>query len=383
MTGRRKAGRSWGPIRAETSEAAELAAFLRAQVDASGKTLEALQGEIHMAKSTISEWLAGKVPAQEFVIALIRATIPEPQLRDRRLAQAAQLLRAAASPSPPKPQPRPAAWALELAEVKAQQVETLERLTRSLEQQIQLREAAGTSAKLVMVLLAMLYKLERRISDLTDERDQLRAGHADSAALRQTQQQLTRAQELEQRAQQELRRAEEKQRQAEELAARVQAQVDHLTGELDRLGGSPIGATTDTTDNAGTTELAKPVVSSDPIGDDIDQALDRAAAVNDQDDETLQRITVDLAHEPGSEAVVPARDRKLSPTETKIVELIARGESNRAISRTLNLAPGTVETHALRIYEAYGLLSLGEGGDMNLRVLLALAYLRDRNQRHR
>ncbi|OEJ36295.1 LuxR C-terminal-related transcriptional regulator [Streptomyces agglomeratus] len=383
MTGRRKAGRSWAPIRAETSEAAELAAFLRAQVDASGKTLEVLQGEMHMAKSTISERLAGKVPDQEFVSALIRATIPEPQLRERRLAQAGQLLRAAVRPSHTKPPPRSAAWTLELAEARAQQVETLERLTRSLEQQIQLQEAAGNSAKLVMVLLAMIYKLERRISDLTDEREQLRTTQADSTALRQTQRQLTRAQELEQRAQQELRRAEEKQRQGEDLAATVQAQVNHLTDELDRLRAHPIGDTTDTGDNAAVNGLMTPVVSADLIADDIDQALVQAAAVNDQDDETLRRITTDLAHELGSSEIVPTHAHELTPTQTKVVALIGRGLTNRAIADSLGLTQGTVETHVIAIRKAYGLPSGEEGRDVNMRVLIALAYLSNRNQRYR
>ncbi|MFF5480931.1 tetratricopeptide repeat protein [Streptomyces sp. NPDC012935] len=299
MAGR--AGRPWGPIRAESAEANALADFLRAQVDASGKTLNGLAGEIPVSKTRISDYLGGKVPDQKFVSALIRATVPEPRLRERRMAEAGKLLRAAAHPSPVKPQPS-ATSALELAEARAQQVEIYDRLTRSLEQQNELREAAGNSAKLVMILLSMINGLERRITDLTSERDQLHAAHADAGALVQTQQQLTRAQEQEQRAQQELQRAQEKQRQAEELAARVQAQVEQLTDELDRLRTGATSATITGYDDPvpGTAHLA----TTDPVGDDIDEALARVVAVNDRDDQTLRRITHDLVEDVLTEEVV-------------------------------------------------------------------------------
>ncbi|MEU5666524.1 tetratricopeptide repeat protein [Streptomyces longwoodensis] len=296
-----RVGRPWGPIRAESSEAQALAAFLRAQIDASGKTLAVLAKEIHISKSRISEQIGGKVPDRDFVTALIRATIPEPRLCERRLAEAARLLQAARRPAPTAaPQPS-ADLTVELAELRTRQIETLDRLTRSLEQNNQLREAADKSAKLVMVLLTMINKLERRITDLTGEREQLRAAQADSQTLHDTQRQLSRAQEQEQRAQQELIRAQEKQRQAEELAAAVQAKVDRLTDELDRLRGT----TPDDAAGEDTHFTEQPAVSTDPVGDDIDQALERITAVNDQDDQILQTITQDLITDPPPQSVVP------------------------------------------------------------------------------
>ncbi|MEU2259737.1 hypothetical protein ABZ557_05515 [Streptomyces sp. NPDC019645] len=302
VTGRGRGGRPWGPIRAETEEAKELASFLRVQVDVSGKTLKTLATEICFGKTKISDVLAGKVPDEEFVTALIRVTVPESLLRERRLAQARQLLRAANHPAPRKASGPALSSAAELAEVRAQMVEVYDRLTRSLEQQNQLRETAGNSAKLVMVLLTMINRLERRITDLTAERDQLRTTHADPQVLRQTQQQLTRAREQEQRAEQELQRAQEKQRQAEALAARVQARVDELSDELDRLRAG----TTDAPDpDAAIARLTNPGVAADPVGDDIEQALARASEVNDQDDRLLQLITIDLDQEPDRGEVVP------------------------------------------------------------------------------
>ncbi|MFM9625126.1 hypothetical protein ACKI14_45300 [Streptomyces turgidiscabies] len=301
MAGQGRGGRPWRAIRADSAEARALARFLRAQVDASGKTLAMLAGEINVSKTQISDRLGGKVPDQEFVTALIRATIPEPRLRERRLDEAFRRLEAAAHPAP-EAHPPPVTSAVELAELRAQQVETYERLTRSLEHKNQLHEAAGNSAKLVMVLLAMINKLERRIIDLTGEREQLRAAHADPDALRQTQQQLTRAQEQEQRAQQELLRTQEKQRQAEELAATVQAQVDQLTDELDRLRSTTTnGAAAETIPANASVESA---MTADLVGDDIDQTLARITAVNDQDNQALQRINHDLLSDSPPEGVV-------------------------------------------------------------------------------
>lgn len=100
MAGRNKGGRTWGPIRAESDEAHALAVFLRAQVDASGKTLAVLAGELYLSKTKIGEHLAGRSPDQAFVTGLIAATVPEPRLRERRQNEAARLLQAAVHPIP-------------------------------------------------------------------------------------------------------------------------------------------------------------------------------------------------------------------------------------------------------------------------------------------
>ncbi|WP_328674135.1 hypothetical protein [Streptomyces sp. NBC_00328] len=302
---RQRGGRPWGPVRAESTEAEALAVFLRAQVDFSGKTLKVLEGEILHSKAKISEHLGGRVPDLAFVTALIRATIPEPQLRNRRLTEARELLQAAAHPSPRRAPP-PSATALELAEVRTQQVEVYDRLTRSLEQQNELREAAGNSAKLVMVLLSMISSLKRTITDLTSERDQLRAARATPDTLQQTQQQLARAREQDARARQELKFAQDKQRQAEELATQVQARADQLTDELDRLRTAATVPAAVGEDEMPAGRRAEPVSSGDPVGDDIDQALDQVAAVNEHDDQMLQRITHDLVRDVlPAERVVP------------------------------------------------------------------------------
>ncbi|MFD8668984.1 hypothetical protein ACFXAY_35045 [Streptomyces microflavus] len=108
------------------------------------------------------------------------------------------------------------------------------RAARTLEQRAEVERAKNNSDKLVMVLLNMIHQLDRRVTDLAKERDQLLA-RPRSEALEDAEWKLARAEEQEQRARAELRRAEEKQRQAEDLEARVTDQLRRLTDELDRL----------------------------------------------------------------------------------------------------------------------------------------------------
>lgn len=319
MAGALRGGRPWGPIRAESEEAAALARFLRAQVDASGKTLTVLADEIGYSKSRIGAFLAGNVSGERFVTALVSATtVREPRLRERRLTEAAKLLYAAEHPSPTTASTPAASAAVELAAARAQQVETYERLTRALEQQNQLHEAAGNSTKLIMVLLSMINKLEQRITDLTGEADQLRAAQGDPVILKSTRQQLARAQDQERRAQLELARAQEKQRQTEDLAAQVQARVDQLTDELDRLRTGSSDSVADDTVPARIPQQTS--ASADPVGDDIDQALARAIEVNDQDDNLLKRITDDLRTVSGPVRVIQDKQPDNSPASPDVTD---------------------------------------------------------------
>ncbi|MDV7220433.1 helix-turn-helix transcriptional regulator [Streptomyces prunicolor] len=365
MAGRVRGGRPWGPIRAESKEAKDLAEFLRDQVDASGKTLAQLAEQIHVSKSQISVGLAGKVPEPAFVTALIRAAVPEPHLREKRLAHARLLLHAATHPSPASPLP-PAASEVELAHLRAQQVETYDRLTRSLEAQNQLHEAAGNSAKLVMVLLTMINRLEQRITDLTGERDQLRAAHVDTDTLHQTQQKLARAQEQEQRAQQELLRTQEKQRQAETLAATVQAQVAQLTDELDRLRNtSTTSADTNGTENTVAPFTPSDGTTTDPVGDDFDQALTRITAVNDHDGQLLQDITHNLQQNPGEDEntvawwVVTVQDNP--PASPDTADNLSTGQIGRPQKEiVLDGSPARLFAYRLRDLRASAGLTLDQ-----------------------
>ncbi|WP_405786543.1 tetratricopeptide repeat protein [Streptomyces sp. NBC_00029] len=275
-------------------QAHRLAVFLRARVDESQRTLATLATDIAMSKAQISVYLGGKIPTQRFVTAIVDATVPAP-LRERRHQEANALLRDAHNP--PRPAPgiaAPSVGAVELAHIQARQIDIYDRLTRSLEQQADLRLAADNSAKLVMVLLGMIHKLQNRVTGLTAERDQL--AHTDhGTALETAQRKLGRAEAQTEKAREELERAEEKRRQAEELSARLQQRIDELTDDLDRLRGDEPSPHDHLPGLASALPpLAPGPVSEDPEGDDIDTALARASAINETDANTVDRITTQL-----------------------------------------------------------------------------------------
>ncbi|MFT9786486.1 hypothetical protein ACMZ5E_09700 [Streptomyces rhizosphaericola] len=296
---RKAGGRPWGPIRAENPAAHKLAETLRRHVNDSGKTLAVLGDEINMRKSQTGNYLAGKVPTEAFIIALIQATV-RPELRQRRQEEALFLREQAMRPVPRSASGSPAVpavavdpeYAVKLAAAQAQQIETYNRLARALEQWAEVEQAKSNSDKLIMVLLHMIYRLDRQVAGLVKERDKLRA-RPRSEALEAAERKLARAEEHEQRAREELRRAEEKQRQAEDLGARLTDQVSRLTDELDRLRAGDTASPLDTLP-ALVDGPQEHYTSADPVGDDIEAALAHVSAVNDEDNITLNRVSSEL-----------------------------------------------------------------------------------------
>jgi len=319
MTPKVGGGRPWGPIRAENPTARKLAETLRQHVDESGKTLAVLGGEISMGKAQTGVYLAGKVPTEAFIVALIRATV-RPELRQRRQEEALALREQAMRPAPRTATGAPVAagpgagYAVELAAAQARQIETYDRLTRTLEQRADVERAKNNSDKLVMVLLNMIHQLDRRVTDLAKERDQLLT-RPRSEALEDAERKLARAEEQEQRARAELRRAEEKQRQAEDLEARVTGELRRLTDELDRLRAGDTTPPLDTLP-AVPDELEASHVSADPVGDDIDAVLARASQVNDEDNTTLNRLSSEL-NEPAAGVLQDNPPDNPTPPEAK------------------------------------------------------------------
>ncbi|WP_164721136.1 helix-turn-helix transcriptional regulator [Streptomyces sp. W1SF4] len=294
-------GRPWADIRPVNPGAGRLAAFLRARVEESGKTLAVLAKQIDYSKSQVSTLLSGRIPPQRFVTSLIDATVAPP-LRERRRSEAEALLyEATHPPRAAKPAARVdgAAAVLDVAAVQARQIETYDRLTRALEQQAELRQTADNAARLIWILLGMIHELNDRVGALGRERDRA----ADREALEAARDKLARAESQQAEAEGELGRAEEKKRQAEALAGRLQERIAELTEELDRLrgqGGGP-AAPDRLPDLAPSTP---PATSADPEGDDFDAALARATAINDTDGDTVHRITIELGGQPAL-AVVP------------------------------------------------------------------------------
>ncbi len=68
----------------------------------------------------------------------------------------------------------------------------------------------------------------------------------------------------------------------------------------------------------------------------------------------------------GAEAASPAPE--LSPRQAEVLRLLARGLTNKEISRVLGIAPGTVKSHVVRIYEALDVTNRTEAA-MRMREL--------------
>ena len=64
----------------------------------------------------------------------------------------------------------------------------------------------------------------------------------------------------------------------------------------------------------------------------------------------------------------------LTPREREVLEIMAEGQTNRAIAEQLGVTERAVERHVTAIFEKLG-LSAGDGG--HRRVLAVLTYLRD------
>lgn len=226
--------------------------------------------------------------------AIVNATVPAP-LRERRHSEAGALLRDALHP--PRPDRRTvdavAGDSMELARLQARQIEIYDRLTRSLEQQAEIRQTADNSAKLVMVLLGMIHTLQTRVTGLAEERDHLAQAER-GVALEAAQRKLSRAEAQKEKARRELELAEEKRRQAQELADRLQARIEELTEDLDRLRGDQPSPHDHLPDLAGAVPLAPGPVAEDPEGDDVDDALAHVSVVNESDAATIDRITTEL-----------------------------------------------------------------------------------------
>jgi DNA-binding NarL/FixJ family response regulator len=67
----------------------------------------------------------------------------------------------------------------------------------------------------------------------------------------------------------------------------------------------------------------------------------------------------------------------LTPREREVLELMAEGQTNRAIAADMTVTERAVERHVTAIFEKLG-LSAGDGG--HRRVLAVLAYLREADE---
>ncbi|MFI8234880.1 hypothetical protein ACIGDI_39400 [Streptomyces sp. NPDC085900] len=191
------------------------------------------------SRSTIGERLAGRLLDDEFVQAIADICSGEDAaLRERMLVEARALAARQDSTSPdksPDPKLNPTALANELVAVQRHSLTLQDKLMRAWERAIELDRERSRSHQMVMVLLAMVDKLQRDITTLHAERDRLKGREHRPQRLKQVYQQLARSEEQRQSAETELDRAREERAKADRLAEEAAEQIRTLQAELERL----------------------------------------------------------------------------------------------------------------------------------------------------
>ncbi|MFI5800725.1 hypothetical protein [Streptomyces sp. NPDC051677] len=232
MAEKKKAGRGWGDLQADTAEGQALANYLRQLLDRSGKQLRDLEPAVGYGRSRISDFFSGKtLPPQQFILKAVDALSPRLE-REVRRREAVALWQQAKNPAPPSshlPAPRPAeeAAAAALADVAAtaqdQAAHAQEQLTRAHERNDRLTQERNRAQQMVTALSMLTVSLQERVTGLKTH-----TGH-------QTQQELAQLTYQLDTAQQDLQRARTSREEAEQLTRRLRRRSDELEEQLARL----------------------------------------------------------------------------------------------------------------------------------------------------
>ncbi|MFJ9459703.1 FxSxx-COOH system tetratricopeptide repeat protein, partial [Kitasatospora sp. NPDC101447] len=242
---------------------------------------------IGKAQATVSGYLNGRVPSDQFVEAVVAASTRDP----RDVVAARRLLQAARNPAP---QRTPVLRVPAGLDERREHVESLvERLRQARSQIAELEVTCVNSEQLIRVLLTMVNALQQRVGELTEERSALLGHREEIARLEATQQQLVRAHAQENRAVDEIVRAERRGSEAERLLGQLLLEMGRLTDHVALIQGTD-GARLHEAARSGLRQVA-PAVAEDPVGEDIDRALARVSEINGEGERTVRRIAGELA----------------------------------------------------------------------------------------
>ncbi|MFD0427140.1 DUF742 domain-containing protein [Streptomyces zhihengii] len=190
--------------------------------------------------------------------------------------------------------------------VQQRSLEVSDRLLRALERQQQLERERNDANQMVLILLAMVDKLQRDVTTLNREHDRLRASVPDENAQR-VFERLAKSEQQRETAEAELDRAKAERQKADQLAEEATEQVRLLTEQLERLRGGVPGD-----EGIEPIETAVPVMRTplDAELDDIDLALSKAASHLDDRADRLDQLASELHSDipvdiPSTSASVP------------------------------------------------------------------------------
>jgi hypothetical protein len=233
-----------------------------------GWNLRGLEEQIPYSRSTISDNLSGKVPPEQFVIAVVNAVVKEPRKREHDLVHARQLWKEANKP--PQPAPVAAAPSSGAELVLAQTKKALELS----EQNRELEKGRAQAHQMVLLLIVLTTDLRRQVAELSS---QPTAGE-DVALLR----------EQLRIAENELERARQARVEAERLAVQAQAQATSLQEQLAQMRSSmPTGEVL-------TADLP-PELEEEYFLADVDRALRTAEGFLQEGAERRERLASEIA----------------------------------------------------------------------------------------
>ncbi|MGW6026574.1 DUF742 domain-containing protein [Streptomyces sp. NPDC055099] len=273
-----------------------MATLLRQWLDGAGLRVDDLHSRLtqdHFAdgvvpgRSTLSDRLAGVALRQDFIEA-VADICSSSDAAQQGLLQAVQDARQQARTTGPAPS---GSIDAELVRVQQRSLEASDRLVRALERQQQLEHERNDANQMVLILLAMVDKLQRDITTLNRERDRLRVSNPAHEDVQQAYERLARSEQQRDTAEAGLARAKAERQKADQLAEEAAEQVRLLTEELERLRGEVPDATT-----TARAEPAMPAVQAS-VGveaDDIDLALSKAARHLDDRAERLDQLASEL-----------------------------------------------------------------------------------------
>ncbi|WP_329449331.1 hypothetical protein OG906_42900 (plasmid) [Streptomyces sp. NBC_01426] len=236
------------------------------------------------SRTTVSDRLAGIGLKTDFVEAIADICSNDATIRERLLAQVRSLHKRAATSELRKEKSDSqghgevsdgAALTRELVTVQRRSLQISDKLMRALERAQELEWERGSANQMVLLLLAMVDKLQRDIAALARERDHLQTSPAlPQTSLDHVRTQLAKSEQQRATAESELERARAERHKADRLAEDAAAQVRALTEELDRLRAQAPNL------NTGTSPVSTPPsILEEPLDttSSIDQALAKAA----------------------------------------------------------------------------------------------------------
>ncbi|MGW4438007.1 DUF742 domain-containing protein [Streptomyces sp. NPDC004596] len=242
------------------------------------------------SRSTLSDRLAGVALRQDFIEAVADICSSNDAARQQLLDEArVARQRARTAGAGPSKSSVPEAQLVITQQQRA--LEVSDRLLRAFERQQQLERERSDANQMVLILLAMVDKLQRDITTLSRERDRLRVSNPAEENVKQVYERLARSEQQRDTAETELARAKAERQKADQLAEEAAEQVRLLTEELERLRGEVSDATATAEADAAVPAVLAPL---DVEADDIDLALSKAARHLDDRADRLDQLASEL-----------------------------------------------------------------------------------------